>query len=174
VIHNNIGQLHRERGQFLQAIAAYQQAVAGSAEVGYASGVANALMGLGIARIEEGQIEQGRADLLEAEARFDALGRSTHLPDIHRALAAAELAAGNLEAAAQAAERSLQFARAANADHKEAMTQRVLAQISLQRGDLAEARRLLEASRQTLTRVGATGELARTEELLRELPQTSS
>jgi tetratricopeptide (TPR) repeat protein len=172
VIHNNIGQLHRERGELNQAIAAYQQAVTISGEVGYASGVANALTGLGAARVEAGQIEQGRTDLLEAVARFATLGRSTHLPDIHRSLAAAELAAGNLDEAAQAAERSLEFARAANAPHKEAMTQRVLAQIALARGETTEARRLLEASRRTLAEIGEAAELARTEVLLRELAQT--
>jgi hypothetical protein len=93
-----------------------------------------------------------------------------HLPDIHRSLAAAELAAGNLDAAAEAAERSLGFARAASAPHKEAMTQRVMAQIALARGQLSEARRLLEASRQTLADVGEAAELARTEALLRDLP----
>jgi tetratricopeptide (TPR) repeat protein len=171
VVHNNIGELYRIRGEYLQAITAYQQAVAISVEVGYASGVANGLSGLGMARVEAGQIEQGRADLLQAADRFAILGRSTHLPDIHRALAAAELAAGNLAAAAQAGERSLAFARAANAPNKEAITQRVLAQIALRRGDVDAARRLLEASRGTLAEVGEAGELARTEALLGELPE---
>src|SRR5438105_1004325 len=125
-----------------------------------------------MARVEAGQLEQGRADLLQAADRFAILGRSTHLPDIHRFLAAAELAAGNLEAAAEAAERFLVFARAAEAPRKEAMTQRVLAQIAIRRGEIAEARRLLEASRGTLAEVGEAAELARTEELLRELPAT--
>jgi tetratricopeptide (TPR) repeat protein len=171
VVHNNIGELHRSRGEFSRAIAAYQQAVAISAQVGYASGVANALTGLGMARVEAGQLEQGRADLIEAESRFAALGRSMHLPDIHRSLASAELAAGNLEAAAQAAERSLEFARAANAPRKEAMTRRVLAQVELRRGDVAKARNLLELSRRTLSEIGEAVELARTEALLRELPE---
>jgi len=171
VIHNNIGQLHREQGQLLPAIAAYQQAVAVSKEVGYASGVANALLGLGMARVEAGQLDQGRADLIEAEARFAALGRSIYLPDIHRSLASAELAAGNLEAAAQAAERSLEYAQAGKAPYQEAISQRVLAQISSRRGQLGEARRLLEISRRTLAEVGEAAELARTEELLRELSE---
>ena len=171
VVHNNIGELHRLRGDFPAAIAAYQQAIAISEQVGYASGVANALTGLGMARVDMGQIEQGRSDLLEAEARFAALGRSIYLPEIQRFLASAELAAGNLDAAARSAERSLELAGAANAPHQEAMTQRVLAQIALRRGDLGEARRLLEASRGTLAGVGEAAELARTEELLRELPQ---
>src|SRR5204863_2353423 len=97
-----------------------------------------------------GQIEQGRSDLLEAEARFAALGRSIYLPEMHRFLASAELAVGNLEAAARSAERSLELAGTANAPHQEAMTQRVLGQIALKRGDIDEARRLLEASRRTL------------------------
>ena len=170
VIHNNIGELQRSRGDYIAAIAAYRQAVATSTAVGYASGVANALTGLGMARVEAGQLEQGRADLLAAEARFAALGRSTHLPDIHRSLAAAELAAGNLDAAAQAADRSLEFARAGSAPHKEAMTQRVMGQIALARGQLSDARRLLEASRRTLAEVGEAAELARTEALLNGLP----
>jgi tetratricopeptide (TPR) repeat protein len=170
LIHNNIGELHRSRGNHLEAIAAYRQAVSISNEIGDAPGTANALTGLGMARVEAGQIEQGRADLLDAEARFAVLGRSMHLPDIHRSLAAAELASGNLAAAAQAAERSLQFARAANAPHKEAITQRVLAQIALACGEASEARRRREASRRILAEVGEAAELARTDELLQSLP----
>jgi tetratricopeptide (TPR) repeat protein len=170
VVHNNIGELHRLRGDFEAASAAYQKSISISTQVGYASGVANALTGLGMARVDMGQIEQGRKDLLEAEARFAALGRSIYLPEIHRFLASAELALGNLEGAARSAERSLELAAAANAPHQEAMTQRVLGQIALKRGDIAAARRLLEASRQTLAEVGEAAELARTEEVIAALP----
>ena len=171
VIHNNIGELQRSRGNYIAAIAAYQQAVATSTAVGYASGVANALTGLGMARVEAGQLEQGRADLLEAEARFAALGRSTHLPDIHRSLASAELAAGNLEAAAQAADRSLEVRSRGKRTPQGGDDPARPGQIALARGQLSEARRLLEASRRTLADVGEAAELARTEALLRELPE---
>jgi class 3 adenylate cyclase/tetratricopeptide (TPR) repeat protein len=169
VVRNNIGQVHRGRAEYDQAITAYEQAAQILSDIGYAAGAANALMGLGMARVEAGQLTQGRADLLEAEARFVALGRSMYLAEIHRSLAEAELAAGNMDAAAQAAQRSLDLARAANAPHEEAMTQRVLGQLALATGDRTEARRLLEASRHTLAEVGEAAELARTQAVLREL-----
>jgi adenylate cyclase len=169
VVHNNLGELYRQRGEFASAIAAFEEAAAISREIGYASGVANALTGVGSARVESGYVEQGRADLLAAAAQFIALGRSMYMPHIHRFLASAELALGNLEAAATEASRSVEFARATNATHEEAMTRRVQAQIALARGDRPAALDLLRASRQTLAEVGEAGELARTEALLRDL-----
>ena len=53
------------------------------------------------------------------------------------------------------------------------MTQRVLAQVALLRGEVHEARTLLEASRRTLAEVGEAAELARTEAVLRELPSAA-
>jgi len=47
----------------------------------------------------------------------------------------------------------------------------VLAQIALRQGAVAEARRLLEASRRTLAEVGEAAELARTEAVLATLPE---
>jgi hypothetical protein len=46
------------------------------------------------------------------------------------------------------------------------MTQRVMGEIELARGDVTAARQLLESSRQTLAEVGEAGELARTEAVL--------
>lgn len=170
MVHNNIGQLHRGRGQYSDAIAAYQRSIAISTEVGYSAGVANGLMGLGTSRLESGDFQRGREDLLEAQRRFAALGQSMYLPEIHRSLAVAELQAGNVGAAASEAERSLELARAGNAPRREAMAQRVLAQVAIARGQIANARALLEASHQIFSELGEAAELTRTETLLRELP----
>jgi ATP/maltotriose-dependent transcriptional regulator MalT len=122
-----------------------------------------------MARVEAGETQQGRIDLLAAEEQFSALGRSMYLPDIYRFLASAELAMGDLDSARQNADRSVEFARVANARHQEAMTQRVIGEILLARGDVAGARQLLEASRATLADVGEAGELARTEAVIQRL-----
>jgi class 3 adenylate cyclase/tetratricopeptide (TPR) repeat protein len=169
VVYNNMGELYRERRDFSLSIDAFERALSISKEVGYASGIANALTGLGSARVESGAVEEGRSNLLEAAERFRVLGRSMYMPHIHRFLASAELAAGNLDLAAQHATQSLEYARAASARHEEAMTERVLAEIAFSRGDRDQARRLLEASRQTLAEVGEAAELERADELLRQL-----
>jgi tetratricopeptide (TPR) repeat protein len=167
--YNNIAEVHRTRGDFEQAIPAYLRAIETWASIGNAAGVGVALVGLGAARTESGDTGQGRVDLLEAEERFAALGSTRHLPDLYRYLATADLAEGNLDAAARAAERSLEFARAAQARHQEAATMRVLGQIMLARGEVDGARALLELSRQALANLGDTLELARTEAALRSL-----
>jgi tetratricopeptide (TPR) repeat protein len=167
--YNNIGEVHRTQGDFERAIPAYLQAIETWGSIGNAARVALALVGLGAARTESGDTGQGRADLLEAEERFAALGSTLYLPDLYRYLASADLAEGDLEAASRAAERSLEFARASQARHQEAATMRVLGQIMLSRGEVEGARALLELSRQALANLGDTLELARTEAVLRLL-----
>jgi tetratricopeptide (TPR) repeat protein len=169
ICFNNIAEVHRTRGDPAQAIPAYLRAIETWDAIGNASGVAVALVGLAAARTESGDVVQGRADLLDAEARFARLGSTIYLPDLYRYLASAELAAGDIDAAEQAATRSLEYARAGTARHQEAATLRVLAEIALARGEPDAARALLEISRETLTQLGDTLELARTEAVLREL-----
>ncbi len=165
--HNNMGDVYRVRGQFSEAIAAYRRAIEIWQTVGYAAGVAIALVGLGAALTDAGDIEDGRAKLLDAEGRFAAVGSTAYLPDLYRFLASTELKAGDLGAAARAAQRSLEFAHVAKARHQEAMTRRVLGQIALARGDVDAARTLLEESRRTLEEMQELAELRLTEEALR-------
>jgi adenylate cyclase len=169
IVYNNIGELHRVRGEFLEAVEPYEKALAIFREIHEASWCATVLTGLGMARVDAGDVRQGHADLLEAEAQFRALGRSMYMPDIYRFLASAELVMGDVDSALRRAERSLEFATTANARDQEAMTQRVMGEIALARGDTSTARQLLEASRATLAEVGEAGELARTEAVLRRL-----
>jgi tetratricopeptide (TPR) repeat protein len=167
--YNNIAEVHRTRGELRLAIEGYQRAIETWAGIGNASGVAVALIGLGAARVEMGEVTQGRADLLDAKERFSELGSTFYLPDLYRYLASAELAVGDLEAAEQAAGKSLEYARAGEARHQEAATLRVLAEISLARGEAEAARALLEISRQTLRELGDMLELERTEAAIRRL-----
>jgi len=137
--------------------------------IGSSAEAAVALMNLGAARVEAGEVAQGRTDLLQAEERFKTLGRTSYLPGLFRYLASAELATGDTDAAENAANRSLGLAKEAKASHQEAMAQRVLAEIALARQDRATARTLLETSRSTLTELGEIAELRRTEEVLRRV-----
>lgn len=168
-IHNNIGEVHRTRGELDAAIAAYERAIATWEPIGYASGVALALTGLGAAIAEAGDARRGREILRDAETRWAELGSTTYLPDLYRFVASAELAGGDAEAAARAAERSTELARAAEARHQEAMTTRVRGEIALARGDRDEARRLLEQSIRELRELDEPTELARAEAVLARL-----
>jgi class 3 adenylate cyclase/tetratricopeptide (TPR) repeat protein len=163
---NNIGEIRRARGDARGAIEAFEQAVGTWSAIGYASGVAIALIGLGAARIEAGDVAQGRMDLLDAERRFAAVGSTTYVPDMYRYLATADLAEGRLDDAAAHAEWSIASARAAQMRAQEAATERVLGQIALARGDREAARAHLELSRRVLSEVGDAAELARTEAVL--------
>jgi adenylate cyclase len=170
ITHNNMGELYRLSGRPAEAVAAFERALVLAEQMGYAAGVALALTGRGASRVDLGEPDLGRADLLEAELRFTALGRTVWFPDLYRLLASAELARGDLEAARKAADRAIEYARAGKARHQEAMSQRVLGEIALARGDVEEARDLLERSRVTLAEVHEAAELQRTEEVLRRLP----
>jgi class 3 adenylate cyclase/tetratricopeptide (TPR) repeat protein len=169
LVYNNMGEAYRERGDLSEAIAAFQQAFSIYSEIGDAAHAALTLLGMGMARVDSGQVQAGRADLLQAETQFSALDRTMYMPDIYRFLASAELAMGNLTEAERQAARSIDFARQAQARHQEAMTQRVMGEIALARGRVADARELLEASRRTLVEVGEAGELTRTEAVLERL-----
>jgi adenylate cyclase len=169
VDYNNMGEAHRGRGDLRSAIEAFHRALDIYLQIQDAACIALALTGLGITRVEVGDIAEGRANLLEAEAQFGALGQSMYLPHIYRFLASADLATGDLDSAGQHAERSIAFARQTNARHEEAITQRVMGEIALARGDVSGARELLDASRRTLAEVGEAGELVRTEAVLARL-----
>ncbi|MEO8632407.1 MAG: adenylate/guanylate cyclase domain-containing protein [Chloroflexota bacterium] len=168
-IHNNIGEVYRTRGELSAALAAYERAIEVWRPIGYSAGVALALTGLGAAIVESGDAARGRETLREAEARWTRLGSTTYLPDLYRFIASAELASGDLEAAATAAERSLDLARGATARHQEAMTNRVQGEIAAARGDTNIARELLERSRAVLRELDEPAELARTEAALARL-----
>lgn len=168
-IHNNIGEVHRTRGELAPAIAAYERAIAIWTPIGYASGVALALTGLGAAQTEHGEAEVGLATLRDAERRWAELGSSTYLPDLHRFVASTSLALGDLAAAETAIARSLELARAANARHQVAMSERVRGEIALARGDRAAAQELFAASREALRELGEWAELQRTEAAIARL-----
>jgi tetratricopeptide (TPR) repeat protein len=170
-VHNNIAEVYRTRGDPALAIPAYLQAIETWGSIGHALYVGLALVGLGAARTEIGEIEQGRADLLDAESRFAAIGSTVYLPDLYRYLASAELAAGNLAGAEQAAARSLDHARAGTARNQEAATLRVMAEISLARGEVEAARALLKISLETLSKLGDRLELSRTEAVLKRIDE---
>ncbi|MEA2661040.1 MAG: hypothetical protein QOH08_612, partial [Chloroflexota bacterium] len=169
LIHNNVGEVERIKGNVAEAVPAFERSVAISRSTGDAAGLALALTGLGAAHADAGEPERGRDELLEAERLFATVGSTTYLPDLYRFLASAELALAELEPAARAAERSLEFARAAKVRHQEAMTLRVAGEIALARGDRESARALLAESKTTLLALGENAELARTEAALARL-----
>ncbi len=160
---NNIAEVYLSRGDAAKAVSTFEQAIATWTPIGYASGIGIALVGLGAARIEAGDVAGGRADLRDAERRYDALGSTTYHPDIYRYLAGADLASGDLDAATENAGRSLVYSRNAGASAQAGATERVIGQIALARGDRAAARTHLEESKRVLEEAGDVAELARTE-----------
>jgi len=167
--HNNIGEVHRTHGELASAIQAYERAVAVWTPIGYSSGVALALTGLGAAITESGDASRGLAVLHDAEARWSALGSTTYLPDLYRFIAQAHLALAEYDAAAVAGERSRELGAAVSAQHQVAMADRVLGQIAAERGDRDAARQLLERSRAVLVAIDEPAELSRTEVALARL-----
>jgi class 3 adenylate cyclase/tetratricopeptide (TPR) repeat protein len=167
--HNNIGEVHRSTGDLPNAILSYERALALFESIGAATEAAITLTGAGAARVEAGDLVRGRDDLVRALDRLSALGSGGYLPDVYRYLASADLALGNVEQAEHHAKRSLEQARAGSAPHQEAATMRVLAEIALARGERDSAEALLEVSRETLSRLGDSQELAKTEAVLQHL-----
>src|SRR6516225_8078197 len=94
VFYNNMGEAHRSRGDYPSAIDAFQKALDIYVDIQDAACVALALTGLRMARVDAGNLEQGRADLIDADRKFSALGRSMYLTDTYRFLASADLAMG--------------------------------------------------------------------------------
>ena len=151
------------------AVPHYERSLELLRRVGEPVYAAIALMNIGAARTEAGDAVAGREALRDAERRMLALGGTKSLPSVYRDLAAAELAVGDLDAAAAAAERSLELARKAGARQTEAQVQRIQGQLALRRGDTEAARRLLTESAQTLGELGEVAELRRTEAVLATL-----
>jgi len=166
---NNIGEVHLSRGDFGEAIAWKDRAYDVFTSIGSESEAILALMGLGNARVLSGDLARGRADLAAAERRMSALGQARYLPDLHRHIAYAELMAGDLEAAQVAAERAMQYSRAAAARLQEAISLRVLGEVALARGDPGAARSAVDTSRRMLVELGDLGELLRTNAVLARL-----
>ena len=123
-------------------------------------------MNLGAARVEARDVDRGRADLQEAARHFVELGGTKFLPSVYRDLAAAALAAGELDEAHQSAERALGLARAGKVRQTEAVVQRLLGEIALARGDRDAARELLGASIELLRSLDEAAELRKAEAVL--------
>jgi len=137
--------------------------------IGYSSGVALALTGLGAAISDAGEPQRGVEVLRDAESRWSALGSTTYLPDLYRFVASALLGTGDLDGATAAGERSRELASAVSAQHQVAMTERVLGEIAAARGDVDGSRELLERSRASLRELDEPVELQRTEAVLARL-----
>jgi adenylate cyclase len=167
--HNNIAEVHRSRGDVAAALAAYERALERWRPIGNTDGVALALTGLGAAKVDAGDPAGALAALQQAEELWRGLGSTTYLPELFRFVASAKLAVGELDAAEEAAARSLEFAKAANARHHEAASQRVRGEIAAARGDDALARQLLGEARRTLAELDEPVELARAELALKRL-----
>jgi adenylate cyclase len=164
--HNNIGEVYRTRGEPAQAIPHYREAIAILERTGGAADAAVVRMSLGAAHVDSGDAVTGLAELRAAEIQVQALGRMKYLPDLYQLIAAGELARGDLVAARENAERSLDLASAAHARHLEATARRVLAEVSIASGDVGSAQGLLEASIRTLEELGEAAELARSRAVL--------
>ncbi len=162
-VQNNIAEVYRTHDDAARAVAAYEEALATWRPIGYRAGVVLAMTGLGAAVAEAGDPEKGLAILREAEEGWRSLGSTSYLPDLYEFVASAELARGNLDAAAAAVARARNLADGASVPYKLAVLDRIAGQITIAGGDATEGRALLERSRVALMGLDEIAELRRTE-----------
>jgi tetratricopeptide (TPR) repeat protein len=165
-IHNNIAEVHRTRGEARDAIPSYERALEVWTRIGYASGIALALTGLGAAIAESGETERGLATLRDAEARWQTVGSKAYLPDLYQFIAAAELRRGDLAAAQDAAERSRALASSASSAHLVAVADLILGEILVRRGERARGLVLMRLSREALDQLAEVPETLRADAAL--------
>jgi tetratricopeptide (TPR) repeat protein len=154
---NNLGEVHFLRGDLEQAERNFSAAVTVAEAIRY---VGLARVGLGATRVERGDSETGRRDLLTAVRELESASNQTYLADALRDLAQAFLP-DQLDAALEWAERAVSVARGLGSDEKIGAALTVLGRVRLARGDETGAIAVLEQALDILERVAERQEAAR-------------
>jgi adenylate cyclase len=154
---NNLGEIHYLRGNLELAEANFAAAAEISESIGY---IGLARVGLGATRVELGNREAGRGDLLAAVAELERAGNLTYLADALRDLAQAFLPE-EIDAALAWADRAHGVARELGSAEKIGAALTVLGRVRLARGELDGAIAALEDARRVLEQVAERQELAR-------------
>jgi predicted Ser/Thr protein kinase len=142
---SNEGVIAVNQGRLDDALALLRAAQATLVELGaspYARGIV--ALNLAAAAVRQRDVGEARTQLEAARALFAQAQSADFLPELERRAAEAALCEGDLDGAAEAAQRAL--ALAAGAPGEAARARRVLGEIAFARGRLEAARDALEAS----------------------------
>lgn len=126
-------------------------------------------------QLASGEANEAEQTLVAATARAERTHNMLALVQAQRLLAEAHLALSQVEQALQAARRAEQEAANCALVYERACATVLIAEVLIRAGDRSgEALELLEGARVTLTTLGATGPLARVDQLMRQPMKTSS
>ncbi len=158
---NNLGGIALNQGRLEAAIGFYSDALATLQQIGASPYVrGTVLMNLGAAQIRQGDLAQARSCLDQSQALFEQTKSRDFLPELHRHLARAALAAHQLDDAEASANDALRWARELGMRGEEGSALRVLGEIALAQGRSDAAEAALTESVTILTEVADEYELA--------------
>jgi tetratricopeptide (TPR) repeat protein len=157
----NVAEVHYQRGELTEAYASYARSLDIARAIGWVTGIGMALLGLGATKVELGEREPGRHDILEALREYERAGNRTYMIDALRDLAQSYVA-DDPKQALVIAERALGLAREAALTQRSGYAQQVIGLARLEAGDIPAAIEALEDSRELLSRGDERQELART------------
>ncbi|HEV8671513.1 MAG TPA: adenylate/guanylate cyclase domain-containing protein [Candidatus Limnocylindria bacterium] len=157
----NVAEVHYQRGELAEAYASYARSLEIARTIGWVTGIGMALLGLGATKVELGEREPGRQDILEALREYERAGNRTYMIDALRDLAQSYVDDDPKEALSTA-ERALALAREAALAQRAGYILQVIGLAHLARGATEPAIVALEESRDLLSRGDERQELART------------
>jgi class 3 adenylate cyclase/tetratricopeptide (TPR) repeat protein len=160
---NNLGGIALNQGRLDEALNYYQSALEALARIGGSEYVLGALHNnLGATYIRRGEIEAGRDHLYTSLHYFERTQSRDFLPELHRHLAEAALAAGALAEAERQGQQALALARELTMRNEEGNALRVLGQVRAAQQQWPDAERLLNDSLYALEEARDTYETTRT------------
>jgi tetratricopeptide (TPR) repeat protein len=164
VIANNLGGIARNQGRLDEALALYQDGLQTLEQIGGSLWVLGVFhMNLGATYIRRGDPEAAREHLHSSQNYYQQAQARDFLPEMQRHFAEAALLINDLDVAQSHGDQALHLARELEMRGEEGIAMRVLGEIALEQGDLAQAERHLRASLAILEDVGDEYEAARTQ-----------
>ncbi len=160
---NNLGGIALNQGRLDEALDDYHSALEALARIGGSEYVLGVLHNnLGATCVRRGEIEAGRDHLYTSLHYFERTQSRDFLPELHRHLAEAAMAAGEYAEAETQAQQALAVARELTMRNEEGTAQRVLGQVRAAQQQWPEAEQLLNDSLYALEEARDTYEAART------------
>jgi len=170
IADNNLGEILLKRGQLDGALGFYGEALRAFEKIGKSAYALGALHNnLGAVYVRQGQAAPAREHLSTSQQYFEQAKVRDFLPEMHRHFAEAALLAGDLRDAETHAQQALSLSLELSLRSEEGNSLRVLGEIALALGQLAQAEEHLRSSRAVLDAVGEVYESARTALVLAKL-----
>jgi tetratricopeptide (TPR) repeat protein len=169
-VENNLGGIALNQGRLDEALDYYHSALEALARIGGSEYVLGALHNnLGATYLRRGEIEAGRDHLYTGLHYFERTQSRDFLPELHRHLAEAALAAGEYAEAETQAQHALTLARELTMRNEEGNAQRLLGQVRAAQQQWPEAEQRLNDSLYALEEARDTYEAARSRLALAQL-----